>query len=146
VQSDQQIASEASRLNEWLLSSDTGASSKAIAAFMTGLPGGCGDYPYDPADLGRCLRLLEKFPEWERRLAEMAVINPGWAGFVGEWDNLKSLMVSEVGVDWSKGKAAPETYRAMRLAIANGYRQDERYVCRFYEDGTLLSAYLKSEL
>ena len=44
----------------WMTAGDAGSSSKAILGHMLcGISDG--EYPYDPADLGRCLRLLENF-------------------------------------------------------------------------------------
>ena len=52
-------------------------------------------------------------------------------------------MIEEVGIDWSKSKRAPLTYKAMKLAQANGYRNDARYECTFSDDGSLSSAWRK---
>lgn len=100
------------RVFKWLLGRDTGSSSKAILAHMV-----CGvshgEYPYDPADLGRCLRMLELFPEWKARIAEMAGYGKVWAVFIDHWDGLSSMMADEVGIDWSKGREAHRTYEFM---------------------------------
>lgn len=128
------------RLIEWFVSDDTGSSSKAIAAHMTGTKAKYGmDYPSDPSDLGRCLRLLEKIPEWKGRISEMAHHSPGWAGLVYKWDDICKCMQDEVGIDWSKGDSAPKTYDMMKLAQADGYRKDSRYECTFYDNGRLSS-------
>ena len=61
------------RALEWLLSDDTGLSSKTLCAHMLGLPyGGHSSAPSDADDRGRCIRLLNKIPEWWDRLDEMA--------------------------------------------------------------------------
>ncbi len=65
------------------------------------------DAPSDPSDLGRCLRLLELFPEWKSRMPEMATLNRGWASLIPQWDQISALMQEEVGIDWSKGSSAP---------------------------------------
>jgi len=97
----------------WLNGNDTGMSSQAICSHM--ITGECtGSYPYDPSDLGRCLRLLEKFPLWRLRLPEMAAYGPVWAIYVDRWDELHSMMADEVGIDWSKGHRAPQTYAFMK--------------------------------
>jgi hypothetical protein len=64
--------------------------------------------PLDPADFGRCQRLLKAFPEWRERIREMAVY-PGWAGLVGAWDMLEALYAEER----PKG-AAPKLYARMQ--------------------------------
>lgn len=129
------------RAIEWLFSDDTGSSSEAICSHMLGMePSGYWSHPSDPADLGRCLRLLAKFPEWIPRISEMAQYGPGWAGQVEVWGYLADLMTQEVGIDWSKGDRAPNTFAAMKMAQANGYRNDPNYACTFHADGALSSA------
>lgn len=77
---------------DWLLSGDTGMSSKAIVTHMLGSVGdralmlggigtrepGC-DPPWDADDRGRCIRLLQRFPEWQSRLDELAELSEEWA-------------------------------------------------------------------
>lgn len=116
------------RVIAWFVSGDTGASSETIAAHMCGVePNGayfCA--PSDPSDLGRCLRLLELFPEWKARMPEMVEYGPEWSALVSCWDKLASLMDHEAGIDWSKGSRAPKTYAAMRDAIAKATADGER--------------------
>ena len=105
--------SELKKAFRWLFSHDTGMSSKAILGQM--LAGvSDGSYPSDPADLGRCLRLLEKFPHWERRIVEMAKYGPVWAVYAVHWVELRDMMADEVGIDWSKGREARKTYDRMK--------------------------------
>jgi hypothetical protein len=105
------------KLMGWVAGDDTGISSKCIAAVM------CGaqpeqmdrkDAPYDPHDLGRCLRLLELFPEWKARMPEMAKISERWAIAVEHWDELTELFVSEVGSPLERAKWAPLTAKRMK--------------------------------
>lgn len=66
----------------WLVGSDTGVSSEAICAHMLGIPTGrpAGiEAPRDQWDRGRCVRLLDSFPDWWDRLDEMAQYGDGWA-------------------------------------------------------------------
>lgn len=102
------------KVMEWMTSDDTGISSKNIACHMVGIsqydPGFA---PLDPSDLGRCLRLLELFPEWKPRIGEMAQHGKEWEALIPHWDELSKMMEEEVGIDWSKGKFAPKTYEAM---------------------------------
>lgn len=131
------------RVIAWLLSEDTGMSSQAICAHMVGER--CtGDYPHDPSDLGRCVRLLELCPEWKARMPEMAQYGRGWGGLTAKWDEVLDLYFNEGGVPLEQRQRSPETYRAMKLAIADGYRSDERYTCTFSADGTLFSTQLKN--
>lgn len=101
----------------WLAGGDSGMSSEAIVHHMLGME--CdGSYPHDPADLGRCLRMLELFPEWKPRIAEMAVYSKAWKTLANRWDALSALMSEEVGIDWKKGRSAPRTCDAMQSAIS----------------------------
>ena len=101
----------------WLAGGDSGMSSKAICYHMLGMKSDGSFLPLDPSDLGRCLRLLELFPEWKPRMGEMARYSAQWAALVERWDELAEMMADEVGIDWSKGKRAPRTYAAMKDAI-----------------------------
>ena len=126
------------RALQWAVSRDTGSSSKALCAHMSGGKSeGAADYPHDPDDLGRCLRLLQLVPEWKSRIAEMAVYGAGWAGLVKIWPQIAAAMADEVGIDLSRANRAPQTYRLMQLAIADGYRNDPTFKCMFRDDGTL---------
>lgn len=61
------------RALEWLLSHDTGVSSKTLCAHMLGIETkGFQSPPSDADDRGRCIRLLNLIPEWWDRLDEMA--------------------------------------------------------------------------
>ena len=103
----------------WLAGGDSGMSSEAICYHMLGMKsdGSFPNFPLDPSDLGRCLRLLELFPEWKPRMGEMARYSAQWAALVERWDELAEMMADEVGIDWSKGERAPRTYAAMKDAI-----------------------------
>ena len=85
----------------WLLSGDTGTSSKTIFSVMTGMTGrelfdrDIPDIPYDPSDFGRCHRLLKRFPEYRARLPEVAAKYPEWEPFVREWDRMTALYVRD---------------------------------------------------
>lgn len=96
----------------WMQGGDCGLSSKAIAGHMA-YGDSTGDHPLDPADLGRCLRLLELFPEWKPRIKEMAVYSPQWQALAERWDDLRDSMEKEVGIRWEKGRSAPKTYKMM---------------------------------
>ena len=63
---------------EWLLSDDTGMSSKAICAWMLDINSDLTSSPSDKWDRGRCIRLLKLMPEWISRLDEMKTMNDSW--------------------------------------------------------------------
>ena len=113
------------RLAEWLVGRDTGSSSKAI---MLWLSAGVKDEtwgastPSDPSDLGRCLRLLERIPEWKPRIGEMAEAGGEWPTYVEYWQKMADSMEAEVGIHWEKGQSAPKTYALMK-AVQDKARQ-----------------------
>lgn len=113
------------RIAEWLTSGDTGLSSKNIMIYMSSgvKPKSWHDLspPADPSDLGRCLRLLEQFPEWKSRMPEMAELGGAWPTYVKHWDEMTALMAEEAGIDWSKAKEAPRTYAFMRKVREEAY-------------------------
>lgn len=93
----------------WALSGDTGISSEAIAAHMSGYltsrrfgmqP------PSDRDDRGRCIRLLELIPEWIPRLSEMVqydqkkqegivISNSGISAYSNNWSKQIPLIMQE---------------------------------------------------
>lgn len=108
----------------WLLGDDTGISSRTIMAVMMGETvtsiGGPG-VPQDPADFGRCWRMLRLFPEFRERLSEVAQKYPAWTGLVREWDTLTAM--------FEKAKGAGETrmsdlYQKMQDLVDEGRLAD----------------------
>ena len=81
------------KLIKWFCTGDTGVSSKAIAAQMTGNSKvrAWGDHPGDNGDFGRCHELLKAVPEFRGRIGEMAQRSPQWAALVDCWDELEAL-------------------------------------------------------
>jgi hypothetical protein len=96
----------------WIAGDDTGTSSKTIWAVMMGVADPeCNRYdvPYDPADFGRCVRLLNRVPEWRGRLGEVAAIFPRWQPLVDAWEELETLYEEE----FPTGKA-PRLYERIQ--------------------------------
>jgi hypothetical protein len=104
---------------EWLASGDTGISSESLAYEYLGTERkghfGVG-HPHDPADLGRCLRLIARIPEVRSCVDRLAAKREGWAKAAKVWDRIAASMEEEVGIDWSKGDRAPKTYELMMAA------------------------------
>lgn len=108
--------------HEWFASRDTGTSSKTIWSVMTGIPVDWVSHPHDPADFGRCYRLLKLFPAWRKRLSEVATKYPGaWTKLIAHWDELTSLYEEELPLN-----KAPRTYERMRELIAAGEKEAAR--------------------
>jgi hypothetical protein len=51
--------------------------------------------PHDGDDLGRCVRLLDRFPEWRWRLSEVGERLVRWRPFVARWGELEALFRSD---------------------------------------------------
>lgn len=107
-----------SKVALWMSSNDTGLSSRAIVAWLERDPehrlmkGSRYNHPHDPADLGRCIRLLILAPEYRERLSEMAGASPQWARLVARWPELERLY----WLGYPTGKA-PQCYELMRKLI-----------------------------
>jgi hypothetical protein len=95
---------------DWLERGDTSASSRVIWETLMGR--GCtsdgGDVPRDPAEFGRCYRLLLAFPAWRGRLPEVAARHPVWSPYVDGWDVLCAL--------YEQGLTARD-FTALRMAL-----------------------------
>lgn len=95
------------RLIKWLTGDDTGVSSRQIASVMIGeKPTNRFGFPYDPSDLGRCLRLLELFPDFD--IWSMHSVSDGWWKLVNHWKELTDIYNSE-----KDGDRATKTYEFM---------------------------------
>jgi len=108
--------------NEWILGNDTGTSSKVIWRVMTGTPEFNKFFghnpPIDPADFGRCHRLLELFPEWKERLPEVVGWYPVWGPMVREWDRMTEIYIR----DLESGRSS-ELYGLMQALRTEGMEE-----------------------
>ncbi len=104
----------------WLATGERGLSSEAIALTTLGLrpTGRRASWPLDPADLRRCLLLLEAVPETrENGLLVLAKRCPRWAALVKTWDRLSETLRSEIGETLQPRGSAPQTYELMQQAL-----------------------------
>ena len=96
---------------EWRRSWDTGASSIAIFDFFThGMRPV--KYPHDPADFGRCYRLLKVAPEWRARITELGKYDSKWKLLSERWDELEKLYEEEL-----PSGVAPKLYAAIKECV-----------------------------
>lgn len=93
---DKQSMEASNPLESWLLSGDTGLSSKFMASVLSGHNMKRNDHPYDASDFGRCVRLLEAEPELRKKLSLMNNHGPYWQILVKNWDKLESLYKDDV--------------------------------------------------
>ena len=103
---------------DWVNGGDSGISSKTLLSAITGVnfmdrfgPG----VPRDPADFGRCYRLLERFPELRPQLSKVAEKHPVWTRLVERWSDLEVMYRAAID---SGAETAPELYRAIQDAIS----------------------------
>ena len=107
----------ATRAAAWWASRDTGVSSEAIARHMQGLRKDCTWAPLDLYDFGRCVRLLDRIPEWKERLGEMSTFGPAWAEIVGAWDVLLPIYREcAKHVDWNGCQEHYDAWAAAMIA------------------------------
>lgn len=107
-------------LLDWLASGRRGVSSNSIVQHLTGVQA-VGDWyidiPHDPADLDRCLKLLDAVPLLRPLLPRMATASPMWAALIERWAEIEASHLDEVGLGWTKARSAPKTYALMRSVI-----------------------------
>jgi hypothetical protein len=96
---------------EWASGRDVGISAMTIYFVMTGTqtPFTYYDTPKDPSDFGRCYRFLALFPQFRRRLVEVARHFPKWRPLVTNWDELERLYVAAL-----EGESGESLYHRMR--------------------------------
>ena len=106
----------------WLAAGERGISSDTIVQTLTGIPalgGWRASHPHDPADLRRCVLLLESCPELAARFDEMRRVSPEWERLFDAWPELVATMDAEAP-GWREPKArgrAPRTYDRMQRII-----------------------------
>ncbi len=117
--------------NDWILSDDTGISSKTIWSVMMHAQVSRSDTPSAPSDFGRCYRLLQKFPEWRDRMDEVSNLYPEWGPMVDRWDEMTEIYEDEM----------PKLYKLMQelkedCMVAGGWVRDGPY-CWIREETAL---------
>lgn len=104
-------ASEGMGLADWLASDDTGMSSLFMASKLTGMFEAEYAYPHDPADFGRCLRLVEAVPELESKIRDMSQHGKEWAVVAANWHEWAEVYRADDG---------KRLYRLMQLCYEGG--------------------------
>ena len=111
----------ARQVANWMANGERGISSETMAFWLAfGERNGqhpTHNYPHDPADFDRCLRLLAAAPLLRVLLPKMAEVGPVWAALVTRWDEIERSHLEEVGLGWTKARSAPKTYTLMRAVI-----------------------------
>src|SRR5690606_25893902 len=103
---------------EWANGDDSGISSLTLLSAITGVnflddgrhrwrP----DIPHDPSDFGRCVRLLDSFPELRPQLSKVAEKHSRWAPHVERWAEFEALYRAAAA---SEHGNAPELFEALQ--------------------------------
>jgi hypothetical protein len=89
------------RALEWLLSDDTGTSSRTIVAATTGLTIAFHKTgtPRDMGDFGRCVRMLDALPELRSKLYRVSERHPEWSPLIERWGELQALYRKAIELD-----------------------------------------------
>lgn len=103
---------------EWLAAGERGVSSNTMFEALTGVSAfhaadNHRSHPHDPADLRRCVLLLEAVPELRQRLTNLRHVSAEWSMLVDIWGVLTDTLAEEMAA----GKSAPRTYALMKEAI-----------------------------
>lgn len=101
-------ASNGMGLTAWLDSDDVGMSSKFMASVLSGQFEAEFAIPYDPADFGRCVRMIQAVPELEQHLNKMLEHGPMWKAVVGNWGRWSAMLNED------QSRALYEEMRACR--------------------------------
>lgn len=91
------------KLNEWIVSSDTGISSKTIWSVLQGVKYS-GDIPYDPSDFGRCYRLVKSCNITDEDLKKISKNLPNWKPYIDNWEKLTKMFEQNEKENWENYK------------------------------------------
>lgn len=103
---------------QWALGSDSGISSKTIVQALTGaevLGSWHPSPPFDVADFGRCVRLLDLFPWLREGLFRLPQLHSSWPQALSdEWAQLEALYREELAENTGE---APRLYARLREIV-----------------------------
>lgn len=98
---------------EWVANGETGASSCTIAYTVLDVPFDRTRHPLDPADLRRCVELLDQIPEIRKHMDKLRDVSPIWNDLIDNWNDLETMLKIEM----KTGNNAPGTYELMKKII-----------------------------
>lgn len=88
-------ASSGMGLTAWLASDDVGMSSKFMASVLSGQFQAEFAIPYDPADFGRCVRMIQAVPELKGLIHLMCKHGPMWTAVADNWERWSEMLNEE---------------------------------------------------
>lgn len=115
-------------LVEWFVSGERGLSSEAIAnkahyghiANQRLYP-----FPHDPADLRRCVQLIEAAPIAATALTILAERSIYWKHLVDNWKRLTESLKQEMATNSNEPQRAPQTYELMKQVIEKAQQETD---------------------
>ena len=106
---------------QWLASGQSGLSSEVMAFTAVDIEQvgkfTLYHYPLDPADLNRCIMLVDTIPEIREHFPKIASLSPRWKAIIDNWDELTATFLLEAGFNWIKSHRAPQTYLRMKQLL-----------------------------
>lgn len=114
---------------EWIVGGDTRSSSEyMMATALAGTAPKCKwgvQYPHDCADLGRCIRLVQKVPSVRSALPILAAASPQWAALAPEWDALVTLHDKTAEADYKRARIVSSRMRVLFASANADVRRDD---------------------
>ena len=108
----------------WIRNGNRGPSSEAIVDHLArhpiALASQASRHPHDPADLRRCVLLLDAVPTLRPLMPRMADVSPERAALVARWDELEASLRREMAVGYDD----TDTYALMRSVLDRANRKD----------------------
>lgn len=80
-------------------------------------------HPHDPSDFNRCLICLEMT---DIDISIMIGTSEIWNRFIENWNRIKNCFTDEAGVNWSKGRSAPNTYKLMKKVMSGKLPKEQK--------------------
>ena len=113
-----EISSLAMKVIQWQTKGRVGISSATMAAIALGLNnsfyGRHFSPPSDPADLSRCMFLVDEIPEIRDYFPTIAERVPRFAGIIANWDEITTLLINERK---RQDNRAPKTFALMKKIL-----------------------------
>lgn len=79
------------KMLRFIFGSHCGMSATAIICRMNDIEGFRTDHPHDPSDFGRCIKLLDEFPEFRVELHCMKDVSIEWELLIDNWQDLEAM-------------------------------------------------------
>lgn len=109
----------AMKVLEWQAEGRVGVSSATMASIALGMDkpfyGSYFNPPWDPADLTRCMKLVEFIPEIRDHFPAIGKRCKQFAPILEHWDELIEMVQQE----WAAGDRAPKTYARMKQLLGD---------------------------